>query len=67
MRACDATYKLSIRFQDFYKKGEYFHYPFGKPDTGVSVAGANDWILNRIKEGDTEPAHTYAEWYYKNI
>ena len=67
MKACDATYKLSIRFQDFYKKGEYFHYPFGKPDTGVSVAGANNWVLNRIKEGDTEPAHTYAEWYYKNM
>ena len=69
MRACDATYKLSIRFQDFYKKGEAndFHYPFGTLDTRGSVFGTNDWILNRIKEGNTEPTHTYADWYYKNM
>lgn len=29
MRECDATYKVSIGFQDFYKKNEYFQYPFG--------------------------------------
>jgi len=30
MKHCDATYKLSIRFTDFYKKGSgSFHYPFG--------------------------------------
>ena len=68
MRACDATYKLSIRFQDFYKKGGgHFHFPFGPIDTRGSVFGTNDWILNRIKEGNTEPTHTYAEWYYKNM
>ena len=31
MAACDATYKLSIKFTDFYKKGEAFYYPFGEP------------------------------------
>ena len=29
MRECNATHKTSIRFQDFYKKDRYFHYPFG--------------------------------------
>lgn len=29
MKECDATYKVSIGFQDFYKKGVYFQYPFG--------------------------------------
>ena len=29
MTKCNATYKMSIRFEDFYKKGTYFHYPFG--------------------------------------
>ena len=29
MRSCNATYKTSIRFEDFYKKGRYFYYPFG--------------------------------------
>jgi len=68
MRACDATYKLSIRFQDFYKKGGgAFHYPFGSPDTRGCLAGTNEWVLNRIKDGDTEPTHTYAEWYYRNM
>jgi hypothetical protein len=28
----DASYKLSIKFTDFYKKGEAFHYPFGLPN-----------------------------------
>ena len=32
MPQCDATYKATIKFTDFYKKGEYFHYPFGPED-----------------------------------
>jgi tryptophan halogenase len=32
MRHTDASYKLSIRFENFYKKGDGgFHYPFGRP------------------------------------
>ena len=30
MRECDATYKVSIAFKDFYKKDTFFQYPFGK-------------------------------------
>lgn len=33
MSECDATYKVSIQFEDFYKKGEIFQYPFGKTST----------------------------------
>ena len=29
MKPCNATYKTSVRFEDFYKHGTYFHYPFG--------------------------------------
>ena len=29
MSSCNATYKSSIRFENFYKKGRYFYYPFG--------------------------------------
>ncbi len=29
MAECDATYKVSLKFSDFYKKGSYFYYPFG--------------------------------------
>ena len=32
MKDCNASYKLSIRFENFYKKGDGgFHYPFGFP------------------------------------
>ena len=39
----DGSYKLSIKFTDFYKKGEAFHYPFGQPATGGTKAETNDW------------------------
>ena len=29
MKECNATYKVSLKFSDFYKKGSYFYYPFG--------------------------------------
>ena len=29
MPYCNATYKTSVRFENFYKKGRYFYYPFG--------------------------------------
>ena len=32
MPHCDATYKATIKFTDFHKKGEFFHYPFGSQD-----------------------------------
>jgi len=37
MTKCNATYKTSIRFENFYKKGRYFHYPFGPSRHDVSV------------------------------
>ena len=59
MRACDATYKLSIRFQDFYRKGDgHFHYPFGEADLRGAQNDTNNWIDYRIMEGNTEPVHT---------
>jgi tryptophan halogenase len=35
MSSCNATYKSSIRFENFYKKGRYFHYPFGPSRTDI--------------------------------
>ena len=44
MKACDATYKLSIRFQDFGRIGDGgFHYPFGDPYIKENSAEMNDW------------------------
>ena len=43
----DATYKLSIRFEDFYKKGDGgFHYPFGQAIYN-SQGKFNDWVLKK--------------------
>lgn len=49
----DASYKLSIKFTDFYKKGESFHYPFGTPNIENNVYGLNDWWFKKIIHPET--------------
>src|SRR6056300_1006231 len=44
----DASYKLSIKFTDFYKKGEAFHYPFGQPNLTDHQASLNDWWFRKM-------------------
>ncbi len=56
----DASFKLSIRFEDFYKKGEHFHYPFGYPDTTNHKAELNDWWFRKILKPET-PNSEYAD------
>ena len=41
MRDCNATYKTSIRFENFYKQGRYFYYPFGPKNSDVTP---NQWF-----------------------
>ena len=49
IKATDGSYKLSIRFQDFYKKNSGgFHYPFGEPDLTNTNVGLNDWMFKKI-------------------
>lgn len=46
MRASDASYKHSIAFTDFYKKGSgRFQYPFGKPFLDNLDYGFNNWYI----------------------
>ena len=41
MKHCDASYKLGIRFEDFYKKGDGgFFYPFGQVDIEENRSGS---------------------------
>ena len=50
MKECNATYKTSIRFEDF-NKGNYFHYPFGDIDSSRSnTSGIRQWFIS--KEAD---------------
>ena len=44
----DGSYKLSIKFTDFYKKGEAFHYPFGKAVIGQTRSETNDWWFKKM-------------------
>ena len=43
MKECNATYKTSIRFENFYKKGTFFHYPFGIGDPNDKPTKLIDW------------------------
>jgi uncharacterized NAD(P)/FAD-binding protein YdhS len=60
MKETDAIYKLSIKFTDFYKKGESFHYPFGSPNLQGNRAGLNDWWFKKFFKPET-PYSDYAD------
>jgi flavin-dependent dehydrogenase len=64
MQYTEATYKLSIKFTDFYEK-DYgsFHYPFGFPETSQTVFGINDWYIKKTLYPET-PVSDYAETFY---
>lgn len=63
MKECDASYKLSIRFENFLQKGDGgFHYPFGKTNyfKEKSLAGLNDWYFKKFMYPET-PNSDYAD------
>lgn len=66
LKHTDGSYKLSIKFTDFYKKGESFHYPFGEPHTVGSKAGLNDWWFKKFLKPNT-PNSEYTECYYPQM
>lgn len=50
----DASYKLSIKFTDFYKKDSgAFHYPFGKPFKDNDRNPFRDWHIKKYIYPDT--------------
>lgn len=46
MPQCNATYKTSIAFENFYKKDTQFHYPFGQPVVNNLGYPSKWWELN---------------------
>ena len=63
MRHCDASYKLSIRFEDFYEKGDGgFHYPFGEVENEPKEL----WFLKKHLYPET-PVTDYADSHYRNM
>lgn len=64
MKECNASYKMSIKFNNFYQLNDTpFHYPFGVPHTDGNVAGLNDWYIKKILEPKTKVSD-YADCYY---
>ena len=62
----DASYKLSIKFTDFYKKGEAFHYPFGKPNFDNNIVKENDWWIKKFVKPKT-PNSDYADCIFPQM
>ena len=63
----DASYKLSIRFEDFYKKGDGgFHYPFGQVVENGKIGLKQLWFLKKHLKPET-PVTDYANWLYTNM
>ncbi len=66
-RHTDATYKLSIRFENFYKLNDGgFHYPFGQPVIENNRAKFNDWYLKKFLYPET-PNSDYASCLYPQM
>jgi tryptophan halogenase len=64
MTHCDASYKLSIQFTDFYEKGAgSFHYPFGQPFLKDTVDGMQDWLLKKAMFPET-PIRDFVHCYF---
>lgn len=63
LKEVDGSYKLSIKFTDFYKKGEAFHYPFSSPELSQNNAGLNDWWFKKFVYPNT-PNSDYADCIY---
>ena len=63
----DASYKLSIRFEDFYKKGDGgFHYPFGDVIENKTLGTKQLWLLKKHLKTET-PITDYANSLYQNM
>ena len=63
----DASYKLSIRFEDFYKKGDGgFHYPFGEVIENEKLGTKQLWFLKKYLQPET-PITDYANSIYQNM
>jgi tryptophan halogenase len=63
LKFTDGSYKLSIKFTDFYKKDDGgFLYPFGIPSVNGTRFGLNDWLIKKYAYPDT-PVTDFAECF----
>ena len=66
MPHCDAIYKLSIAFENWYREDSgTFHYPFGMPIFPPNT-GLDDWHFKKILYPET-PVSDYAECFFPGM
>jgi tryptophan halogenase len=54
MKSTDASYKISIRFDDFYEKNSGgYHYPLGYPWLEGTNEGVKDWMYKKVLHPET--------------
>ena len=64
MTYTDASYKMSIKFTDFYEKDAgAFHYPFGRPFTEGTFNGMNDWLMKKALYPET-PIDDFVQCFF---
>lgn len=64
MVATDASYKMSIKFTDFYDVDSgYFHYPFGHPYLEGTNQGLVDWMIKKRCNKDI-PVKDFVDSYF---
>lgn len=66
MAECNATYKTSIKFTDWNKAGETFHYPFGALDFSES-RGTSDWFNWAVRDPENTKASDFAEFFHPSV
>jgi len=64
MTHTDASYKMSIKFTDFYEKDSGgFHYPFGHPYIKDTHDGMQDWLTKKALYPDT-PVQDFVNCFF---
>jgi len=63
MAYCNATYKLAIKFTDFYERGKCFYYPFGFKDQENTQQGTTDWYVKKVMNPDLDVNDFYESFY----
>lgn len=66
VRETDASYKLAIKFNDFYEKGNTWYYPFGYPHLKENIFNRNDWFIKKTLYPDT-PEWDMTDCYYPQM
>lgn len=66
VKSTDASYKLAIKFNNFYKKGNTWYYPFGAPYTQNNIFNRNDWFVKKSLYPDT-PEWDMTDCYYPQM